>query len=356
MERFSKSDAPRERGEPGSASREVRVHVLSENVYCQRAAILALESGDDDGEEESRLGPRLDGFADYDERRFIEEMHAAWGQFRLWLTLAAPAVLLVIVVWRLASPIWGIAVSLPLFYLLGLMWDSGMRIVDLVRERAKFDAAVPAKIDLAPQQIREVNWWSLRKAGFDCRKPADPHRDDTKRLVGKPWRVLMKGTTLRIPVIRKHRGERVWRPQHIVRVAAYCRLIETYEGGESPFGVLMFADSYECIVIPNDAKAKFQFEKALEDVREFLGVYETASERGEYMPHEPTDNRCSGCHWGKPCRHVEGVTDTILNGELIPALRTKAKNIHFHSSCGDRFRWVPPHEDSVALGIAESRR
>jgi len=352
MTRFRKAEAPRERVESGSATREIRVHVLSEHLYCPRAAILALESGEDDGEEEPRLGPRLDGFADYDERRFIEEFREARSQFCVWLTLMAPAAFLVFLAWRLASPLWAIAVSLPLFYLLGLMWDCVMWIIELVRERAKFDAAAPVKIDLAPQQIHEVNWWSLRKAGFDCRKPADPHRDHGMRLVGKPWRVLTKGTTLRIPVIRKHRGERVWRPQHIVRIAAYCRLIETCESGEAPFGVLLFADSYECIIIPNDSKAKFQFEKALEDVREFLGI----NEGGRFIPTEPTDNRCSGCHWGRPCRYVEGETDTILEGKLIPPLRTKAKNFYFHSPCGDRFRWVPPHEDSVALGIAESRR
>lgn len=350
MDRFSQSDRSTGRRGASDGAREVRVHVLSEHVYCPRAAILAMESGDDNGEDEPQLGPRLDGFWDYDEHRFVEELHAAWGQLRLWLTLVAPAILLVLVVWRLVSPLWGIAASLPLFYLAAQLWDAGMRIVDLVRERAKFDAAPPTNIDLAPQQIREVNWWSLRKAGFDCRKPADPHRDPGERLVGKPWRVLTKGT-LRIPVIRKHRGERVWRPQHVVRIAAYCRLIETCEGGESPFGVLMFADSYECMVIPNTAGAKFQFEKALEDVREFLGIYEG----GKFVPTEPTDHRCSGCHWGRPCEHVAGKTDTILNGMSLTPLRTRAKKKYFHCPCGDRFQWVPPHDDSVALGIAEAR-
>jgi hypothetical protein len=336
----------------GIAPKEVRVHVLSEHVYCPRAAILALESGEDDGEDEPRLGPRLDGFADYDEHRFVDELRAAWSQFRLWFTLIAPAALLVLIVWRLVSPVWGIAVSLPIFFLVAQLWDSGGRIVALVRERAKFAAAVPTNVDVTSQQIREVNWWSLRKAGFDCRKPVDPHRDPAERLVGKPWRVLTKGTTLRIPVIRKHRGERVWRPQHIVRIAAYCRLIETSEGGESPFGVLMFADSYECVIIPNTAGAKFQFEKAMEDVREFLGVYEG----GKFVPTEPTDNRCSGCHWGKPCKYVAGETDTILDGNPLTPLRTKAKNAYFHCPCGDRFHWVPPHDDAVALGIVEGRR
>ena len=39
------------------------VHVLSEHVFCPRAAILALESGEDEGDEEPWLGPRLDLFS-----------------------------------------------------------------------------------------------------------------------------------------------------------------------------------------------------------------------------------------------------------------------------------------------------
>ena len=39
-----------------------------------------------------------------------------------------------------------------------------------------------------------------------------------------------------------------------------------------PFGVLMFAGSYDCVIIPNTTKARFEFENALEDVQELLQV------------------------------------------------------------------------------------
>lgn len=350
MERFS-FDVEPGRGGLGRSPREVSVHVLSEGVFCPRAAVLALESGRDNGEDEPLLGPRLDEFADYDEHRFVEELHAAWGEVRFWLTLLAPAALLVVGVWWLVSPIWGVIVSLPLFRLGSRLWVTGKRIVALVRQLDMFDAAPGGDIDLAPQEIREVNWWSLRKAGFDCQKLVDPHRDPVEGLVGRPWRVLTKGTTLRIPVIRKHRGERVWRVQHVVRVAAYCRLIKSCELGDSPFGVLMFSGSYDCLIIPNSIGAESQLEKAFKHVQELLSVYEG----GKFIPREPTDNRCNGCHWGKPCVYVAGKTDTILNGKPVIPLRTRAGERYFHSACGDRFQWVPPHDDAVALGIAEPR-
>ena len=350
MESLPEFEVPRPRGPFRDGSREVNVHVLSEHVFCPRAAILALESGEDEGDEEPMLGPRLDVFVDYNEHRFVEELHAAWSEVRFWLTLMAPAALLVLIVWRLASPVWGAAVALPLFYMVAQLWELAMRIVALVREQANFRAAAASPIDLSPQEVYKINWWTLRKAGFDCLKPRDAYPGLAERLKGKPWRVLTKDTVIRIPVIRKHRGGEGWGPQHVVRVAAYCRLIKTCEGGNAPFGILMFAGSYDCLVIPNNNEAQARFAQALKEVQEFLSIYEG----GVFVPTAPADNRCSGCHCGKPRKHVGGKSDTVLNGRAVMPFRMKAGNgQYYHSTCGDRFKWVPAHSDSIALGIAE---
>jgi hypothetical protein len=251
-------EIPRGRSRFLGSGPEVGVHVLSEHIFCPRAAVLALELGEDTGDDEPNLGPRLDAVYDYDEHRFAEALRSGWAELRLWLTLLAPALFLVYVVWRFVSPFAVIVAGLPALYSVARICNSFFSIVWLVRERAVFRAAPAAPIDLAPQQIYEVNWWSLRKAGFDCLKP-EVLRDLNQRLSGRPWRMLTKGTTLRIPVVRRHRGERAWGPQHIVRLAAYCRLIETCEGADSPFGVLMFAGSYECLIFPNTAVAKSNF-------------------------------------------------------------------------------------------------
>lgn len=72
--------------------RKIAVHVLSEHVFCPRAALITYESGSDEGDEEPNLGPRLDMFIDYDEHKFIEAIHKSWGEMRLWVTLMAPTV------------------------------------------------------------------------------------------------------------------------------------------------------------------------------------------------------------------------------------------------------------------------
>jgi hypothetical protein len=312
---------------------------------------LALESGEDEGDEEPMLGPRLDLYVDYNEHRFVEELRAAWREVGLWGTLMAPAALLVVIVWRLASPVWGVAVALPAVWMAVRLWELVMRIAVLVREQAILQAAPVAAIDPAPQETYIINWWTLRKAKFDCSKPSDAYPAFADGLTGKPWRVLTKDTVMRIPVIRKHRGKATWGPQHVVRAAAYCRLIKTRENANAPFGILMFAGSYDCLVIPNNDKAQSQLERALEDVQEFLRIYEA----GKFAPVAPRDKRCSGCHWGEPRKHVAGKSDTILNGQTVTARRTRGNNGKcYHSICGDRFPdRVPPHEDAVALGITE---
>jgi len=234
MEPFGEMDRPSGRGQFSSSPKEVGVHVLSEYVFCPRAAVLARESGKDDGEVEHPLGPRLDGFADYDERRFVEELHAAWGELRFWLTLLAPATLLMLLAWRLVSGYAGV-VAQPAA--VAFRRESGcalMRIWQLVRERAIFAAAVPATIDLASPEIREVNWWSLRKAGFRLPEAQRGLPLPRSTIGGLAVADAHEDRILRIPVVRKHRGKRQCRPQQVVRIAAYCRLMRRTKGQNLP--------------------------------------------------------------------------------------------------------------------------
>ena len=238
MNRNSDLGIPPNDGRFSPRRRSVGVHVLSEFVFCPRAGVLSSESQrDDDGEEDVALGPKLSGFFDYDERIFAERSAAEWGRGKNWFTLLAPCMLLIFVVWRLASPFAAVVVSLPSLYVLAGLWDVGSALAILRRERAVFNAAPTAAINMNPNQICEINWWTLRKAGFDCTRPRDAYVDE--ELKGRPWRLLVKDTQWRIPVIRKHRGEKTCGPQHVVRAAAYCRLVETCEGGRAPFAILL---------------------------------------------------------------------------------------------------------------------
>lgn len=354
MDAAGDSDFPAAPRPAGPTLRPIGVHVLSEHVFCPRAALLAYESGPDSGDEEPCLGPRLDLFAEYDEHRFAEALHIAWGELRLWLTLLAPAILVVLLAWYFLSPVAALVASLPIFVLLVKCLEALGRIIALVRARAIFRAAAPVEIDLAPTEVRRVNWWSLRKAGFDCIKLADTLATPDGGLKGKPWRMLKKGNTIGIPVIRRHRGSQDWGFQHEVRLAAYCRLIENCEGRSSPFGVILFAGSYDCAIIPNSPALQMRGELALADAREFLEI----QQRGTHIPAAPTDRRCAGCPYGAPVQFRRGKTESTLGEVKLTPYTTNSVRAdgrvrgEFHCLCGDRFKWVPPHRDAVALGIA----
>ena len=127
--------------------RKIGVHVLSEHVFCPRAALIAYESGSDAGDEEPNLGPRLDLFIDYNEHRFTEAIHQAWGDMRLWVTLMAPAVFAVMLAVYFQSILAAIVLSLPVFILIAKCWDTLTHIIALVRERARYQAAPEVVID-----------------------------------------------------------------------------------------------------------------------------------------------------------------------------------------------------------------
>lgn len=354
MEPFDIPESPGQTNRRQDARATVGVHVLSEHVYCPRAAVLAWESGEDQGDEEPNLGPRLDSFVDYNEGRFAEELQAARERFYFWLAMMAPAALVVFATCWFRSVLAVVVVSLPMLYFGAMLWDAIIRICDIVREQKYYNAAQSLAVELKPTKDYEINWWSLRKAGFDCEKRTNSLDLFEEHLRGKPWRVLVKDTKYRIPVIRKHKGDRTIQRQHIVRIAAYCRLIKTCEKGEAPFGVIMFAGSYDCVVIPNTEVEQSLLDRALAAAREFLEQYADSEE----WPQRPEDNRCARCHFGRPFRYVSGKTETKLgNRQLAPFLTNAVDGQPYHSECGDRFPdQVPPHEKAIRLKIASPHR
>ena len=187
MNRNSDFSIPSNDGRFSPRRRSVGVHTLSEFVFCPRAGVLASESQrEDDGEEDVALGPKLSGFFDYDERIFAERSAAELSRGKKWLTLLAPCMLLIFVVWRLASPFAAIVASLPSVYVLAGLLDVVRALAILWREQAVFKVAPTAAVDMNPNQICEINWWTLRKAGFDCTRPRDAYVDE--ELKGRPWR------------------------------------------------------------------------------------------------------------------------------------------------------------------------
>lgn len=337
------------------SDQKIGVHVLSEYVFCPRAAVIASESNGDGGDEEPNLGPRLDLVIDYHEHTFVEALKLAWGETRLWVTLLAAGVFIVMIVGYLTSVATSLVLSLPVFILLARCWETVKQIAALVRAQRQYRNAPDVVIDQHASDIRNLSWWSLRKAGFECSKAPDRFEVPNCRVVGKPWRLLKKGG-LMIPVIRRRRGSLQWGAQHEVRLSAYCDLIEKCTGGEAPFGVVLFSGTDSCVVIPNN---KIRQETYKEALKHAIRLMAPPNDGPPTSP--PSDDRCSGCVNGKPRLFQPGKSDTVLDGKPLSACT--ANSVYpdgnfrgaFHSICGDRFRWAPPHQDAIALGIARQQ-
>jgi hypothetical protein len=337
--------------------RHIGVHVLSEFVFCPRAALIAFGTGRDNGDEEPDLGPRLDLFIDYSEQQLIDELNKEWSSLVRWMFLMIPAVSVVALAHHFHSWAAAVVVSLPVLILADLSWQSITKIYALLREWARLRKAPEVVIDLEGSEIRSLDWWSLRKAGFDCQKLKDGYQHPDRNLVGKPWRQLRKGGNL-IPVIRRRCGNSDWGRQHEVRIAAYCDLIQRCTTANAPFGVILFAGTNKCVLVPSTASRHAIYEREFQCVREFIGTDVNRTPG----TNPPTDSRCRGCPHGKPRKLQPGKSDTVLNGKRIspcPAKSVNEERKHtgtFHSTCGDKFRWTPPHKDAVAKGIAEEYR
>lgn len=323
---------------------EISVHTLGEFIFCPRAAILSQELPQQTHDDQEGRPARLDHFFDFDEHRFAESIHATCRQLGYGALVLVVSCLVPLALWRYWSPMAGLISTLPPVMVFSWICQRVGFLIDLHNER---QASRCADILHLPVPLTEVmpnvNWWSLRKAGYECQKLVDPLRDPLLRLVGSPWRVLVHANNIRIPVIYKSLGEPRLQKQHFVRAAAYCRLIETTMGGESPFCVLLFKDSSECYLLPNTHGQRAQLEEELQRLRTFLDNYR--NERASFQT--PIDNRCANCEHGKPKKYVHGQSDTIIDDQPVVPLLTQYGNQTMHSTCGDRFQWRPPHRNTM---------
>lgn len=327
----------------------VGVHVLSEFVFCPRAGLLAFETEEPDTGEELERAPNLDYLPDFS----ILEIHAglqqAWNA--LWSSLfwLLVGVITVSYVRSYAGGQTALVVTFVLFPFVLLPVAKRIKVIfELLCKLRIAKVAVPAEPDPSRMEAQKVNWWSMLKAGFTPVEYEEPHVDMSWMLAGKPWRVLVKGS-LRIPVFRKRFGEKELFPQHHVRMAAYCHLIEVCEGMESPFGVVLFGDSPDGVTVPNIALNKQKLCDHLKEARRILAV----ARKDNVVPDQPRRRApCTNCPLGRPKVHRRGLTETELGGRPISPFLTQGKEGQsYHCECGDRYGWVPPHSEARLNGL-----
>ena len=327
------------------------VHTLSEFVFCHRAGIIASEQRDEQREEEPRLGPRLDFMAMH-EHELIETRERYWQIIRFATPVAIIGLLLIVVAlilfdhWVWASvgfipALWGlseISFALPLFN------DARKALNALERAESRDDL-------LKVTETVRVDWWTLRRSGFDCQKLIDRLDAPDNSLGGKPWRVLVTQDNCHIPVIWRPRGVESYGISQAVRLAAYARLLEECHNTVSPVGVIFYLGTTECDIVPISTQLRSQLTTSIGEARRAM----TCIRQHSSPPPQPTDRRCQGCCFGQPRRFKSGISETQLANATFPAIKFDGYRSdgsycgEFHSTCGDRFQWTPPHDDAIQL-------
>lgn len=345
------ADADRLRADANTP--RISLYVLSQTMFCPRAGLLTQElinlglMTDNADESQEDRAPRLDWLPNYDEALIKEQIGERIGI----LTQVAPYAIMYLLAWSFILYFFrglGLVLAAPIVVFGIWLYERLLHVWELERRLRAFERADNnLKIPDLGQEEQTVNWWSLRKAGFSVSKPEEPNELPKWNLVGRPFLVLTY-QGMRIPVFRKHQGRSGVRANNRAAIVGYCQLLEQCEGGRSPFGVMMFADTYEVVIVPNNHTNQFMFEEGLLQAREILRQVALGIALGE-----PTRDQCRGCPLGKPRKYEQGKSDKhigVLPGSLTLASKRNSKQ-EYHCVCGDRFGWLPPHEDTVAMDL-----
>lgn len=322
------------------------VHVLSELTFCARAGYIALGTESADPGDDYWLRPNLDYRPSYALFELRREILAAWAR-TLFLGIASGAVLagcfLLLRAWNVVPLAAGVALFVAFARPLS---RSLARLSSLLAAWKRIRSLAPREPDPDATTPQPVVWWELLRAGFDPVRLPEPLCSPTSRIAGRPWRVLRKGD-LQIPVFRvPGEGPEHLYPKHAVRAAAYCALVERSIGARSPYAIVLFAGTYNGWTFPNIPEARAFLDNVLSASRAYL-------QPGVVIGAPCSTRICAGCPHGSPRVYRRAESETALFGSLVrPHGRVAQDDRVYHSTCGDRFDWTPPHDVAIALGLA----
>lgn len=316
-----------------SSKRLFSINQLSQHTYCPRAGILACESPFEDIGDDSRP-IRLGYLPQYSLVEIEKWIARSVGILCVVFGIAALA-LLVILISYLANSRTYAGYAWAAFAFSFPVGVADLVVLSVLTSRRRSALGTPAREpQFGTEEPAPIHWWELRSAGLVPREPERLVDDELWGIKGRPWAVLVRGSVW-IPVLRMMGKSSQLHPNHFVRIAAYCTLIETTTNYESPYGIVLLPNSLEAKAIPNAGQQKRRLEIAVTGIRDLMA--------SRQVPAPPEDEKvCDECFFGKPHRFIENQSETTCDGEMLPPLTVKAYGKYWHSKCGDRFRWHTP--------------
>jgi hypothetical protein len=324
------------------------VHGLSEFAFCLRAGLCLYEQDFEDDESE----PEADVyFLPIHEPRELELVLETLIRQFLWVAgggLGAFA-LLALAAWFTGSGGVWLAAGVTFPVTAWGLYDRGYWVYAAQRQLALWQEATPRMPDAETPRIQEIDWRDLLASEATALQPPAAYQDADLRLGGKPWRVLEYGD-LRIPVFKPRRPWKDLFPQHFVRMTAYCHLLEINEGARSPYGVIVKGETFAAVTVPNTPRTQAMFHEALRAARRTVREAEEINGR----PHGPKDRGfCRECPFGWPVRLRPGEPYLRHGAPIALNVAKDRRETEYHSHCGDRFGWIPPHQMAEAMELVE---
>ena len=314
------------------------VYVLSQFVFCPRAGINAHESPVEP-DEEGEPSVRLDLMPRYDLQEVQQAFSAVVNRI-IWLVMIIVAGVFIFM--HLVQRVH------PDFAFLGAVVEIGLLLYlapnlvnawELHHRMQILKTSKPKEPDPDKEEIQDVDWAELLKAGFMSVPCNERLSHEAWKLKGKPWRILRR-KNMHIPVFLRPNGNGKLHKKYLVKVAAYCHLLQATANAESPYGIVLTTNSFAGVAVPNNPASRKPFHDTLRQARGIL-----MEAKAGQVPPEPTQlSLCHGCPFGKPIPYQPGETEHESNGKTLEIMALSDGSSIKHSHCGDRFQWIPPHE------------
>jgi CRISPR/Cas system-associated exonuclease Cas4 (RecB family) len=324
------------------------VHGLSEFAFCPRAGLCLYEQDFEDGQPEAEADLYFLPIHEPQELQLVLE--TLMRQF-MWILFGGLGVFVLLLggAWYVGwVSLWLAPVAVLLLTVWGL-YDRGYWVYKAQQHLEMWRQAKPEMPDPDSPKIQDVDWRNLIASEATIVRPPAAYEDPAWKLGARPWRILEYGD-LRIPVFNHRTPWKDLFHQHVVRMAAYCHLLEITEGAESPYGVIVKGKTFAAVTVPNTSRTRAVFREALIAARRTI----RESEEINACPPEPgNEGICRDCHFGWPIR-LQGEERFLRHGAPIEPKAVKdEKKTKYHSHCGDRFRWLPQHRGAVAMDLSE---
>ncbi len=331
------------RQRPSSAATEtLGVHILTQFIYCPLAGVAQYED---------RLADRYDGqiprkdyLPEYDLQEIEQKLKEYVQQIKIVLWMALAFTVLSLVLSCVATAWYLLILLLGWCFIFKVGRDKVRKALTLHRRRNEYLRTHRQSLPNPLLEDTVVQWWGLIKSGFDLTPGVDLF-DQELKLSGTPFRILRKGG-LAIPVFYYRGSATKVRYRDRARIAAYCRMLVKNEGCVSPYGILLRTGSYTADAIPNDERAQGILRKELPKARQVLA--ESLENPDLVKPDNFTN--CKSCRTGEPHSYDPRKEPHFRYDEPLRRKLHSCRGQSYHSHCGDRFDWTPPHEKAVRLG------